>query len=135
MMISILIGVAAAISASCSIGDYISTCNFVPQKTGAFRIVSQGRAAAKGPSQHMVTAQYLVNGMPCKQSVTWRSGTQTAQANCVAQLNAGVAYHVVATTNVQNANHVGPVSISITPTRDAATLRTRPISIHVKTSG
>jgi hypothetical protein len=135
MITSIVIGVAAAMGPSCSLGDYISTCTFIPPRTGAFRIVSEARAAAKGPGPHRLTAEYVVNGMPCKQSATWQSGPQTARANCVATLNAGVPYHVVATTNAQNADHLGRVSISITPTKDAPTLRAGPAAIRIKTSG
>jgi hypothetical protein len=134
VVIAILMGLAAAIAPSCSFGEYISVCNFTPLKTGAFRIVSEARATAKGPAPHTLTAEYVINGMHCRQSETWRSGAQITRANCVAQLNVGAYYHVVATTNAQNADHIGLVSISIAATDAPPTLHAAPASIRIKTS-
>jgi hypothetical protein len=133
-VIAVLMGLAAAIVPSCSFGEYISVCNFAPSKMGSFRIVSEARATAKGPAPHTLTSEYVVNGMHCRQSETWRSGTQITRANCVAQLNVGTYYHVVATTNAQNADHIGRLSISIAPTDAPPTLHAAPASIQIKTS-
>jgi hypothetical protein len=134
-MIVVLLGLAAGFAPDCTVGDYISVCNFRPPASGAFRIVSEARAIAKGSGPHTLISEYMINGMHCRQSGKWRSGAQITRANCVAQLSAGTYYHVVATTNAQNADHVGRVSISITPTGAAPTLHARPASIRVKTSG
>lgn len=128
----ILFGALAAASPSCSLGDYISVCNFTPAGTGAFRIVSESRGVAKGPAPHALTSEYVINGMHCKKSETWPAGSRSARADCVARLNGGTYYHVVATTDAQNADHVGRVSISIMPTHDAPTLHAAPVDIRVK---
>jgi hypothetical protein len=133
MITIVLLALTSAASPTCSFGEYISICNFTPTRAGAFRIISEASAAASGQGPHTLTTQYVVNGMPCTKSVTWRSGKQTVRANCVAELRAGVYYHVVATTGAQHAAHVGRVSISITPTIDMPTLRAAPVSIRVKT--
>lgn len=135
MIASALIGMAAALSPSCSIGDYISVCNFTPPETGAFRIISETRAAAKGPGPHTLTSEYVINGMHCRQLAGWRSGVQIVRANCVARLIGGTYYHVVATTNAQNADHLGQVLITVAPTDSAPTLNEAPVSIRIKTPG
>lgn len=132
MLPLILLGAVAAAGPGCSLGDYISVCNFTPARTSAFRIVSEARGAAKGAAPHVLTSEYVINGMHCRKSESWPSGPQVARADCVAQLNSGTYYHVVATTNAQNADHVGRVSIRITPTRDAPTLHAAPVDIRVK---
>lgn len=132
MIAFLLFGLAAAAGPSCSLGDYISTCNFTPAKTSAFRIVSSAEANARGAGPHRLTTEYSVNGMVCRQSEAWPSGPHRTLASCVALLRAGTYYHVVATTNAQNADHDGRVSIRIEPTQESPTLRSAPVSISVK---
>lgn len=128
----LLFGLVAAASPNCSLGDYISTCNFTPAKTSGFRIASSAEASAKGDGPHRLTTEYSVNGMVCRRSEAWPSGVHRTIASCVALLRAGTYYHVVATTNAQNADHNGRVSIHIEPTSEAPTLRSAPVSISLK---
>jgi hypothetical protein len=123
MIVPVLLALTSAASPTCSFGDYISICNFTPPETGAFRIISAAQARATGSGPHRLSAEYVINGAHCKRSDAWTAGTHTTLATCIAQLKAGTYYHVVATTNAQNADHTGRVSISIEPTREEATLR------------
>jgi hypothetical protein len=132
MIAMMLFGAAATAHPSCTLGDYISVCNFTPAITGSFRIISTSRAIAKGAGPHRLTSEYVINGMRCARSDTWSAGTHSTAASCVAHLTGGTYYHVVATTNAQDADHGGQVSISIGPTHDAPTLHSAPISIRIK---
>jgi hypothetical protein len=49
----------------------------------------------------------------CRRSESWPAGMHAARASCVLPLQAGIYYHVVATTSAQNADHVGQVTIEI----------------------
>lgn len=131
----LLFGLAAAAGPSCSLGDYISICNFTPARTSAFRIASAAEATATGPGPHRLTTEYSVNGMVCRRSEAWPSGAHTTVASCVALLQAGTHYHVVATTNAESADHVGRVAIRFEPTREAPTLRSAPVSVSINPGG
>jgi hypothetical protein len=122
MIFTALLALTSAAAPVCSFGDYISVCNFTPSGTGAFRIASTAQASAQGPGPHRLTSEYVINGLHCRRTDAWAAGSHSTRANCVARLNAGSVYHVVATTNAQNAAHTGRVSIVIEPTRELATL-------------
>lgn len=123
MIVTVLLALGAAAAPACSFGDYISICNFTPPETGAFRIVSAARASADGSGPHRLTSEYVINGLHCRRTEAWAAGAHSTAASCVAQLNTRTYYHVVATTNAQNANHTGRVSIRIEPTSEEASLR------------
>ena len=122
MIALMLFALSAAGSPTCSFGDYISVCNFTPPKSGAFRITASAQANATDPGPHRLTSEYVINGMHCRRSEAWSAGAHNTSATCVAELKAKTYYHVVATTNAQNAAHSGRVSITIEPTRDEPTL-------------
>lgn len=123
MILLLLLALGSPSGPSCSFGDYISICNFTAPRTGAFRIAGIAEARASGSGPHGLTAEYMINGQRCTESETWPEGIHRTFASCVVQLQAGTHYHLVATTNARNAEHIGQVSIDVEPSREQASLR------------
>ncbi len=122
MMLLFLLALGSPSAPSCSFGDYISICNFTAPKTGDFRIAGIAEARASGSGPHRLTAEYMINGQRCTEREAWPAGRHKTSASCVVQLKAATYYHLVATTNAQNADHIGQVLINVEPSREQASL-------------
>jgi hypothetical protein len=111
---------------SCVIGDYMSVCNFVPARSGAYRIASDAQAVAKGVGPHGLSTEYEINGAKCKGEGRWNGRAGTASAPCVVRLEARRFYHIVAVAQAKGADRRGVVGLAIEASSQAPTLAVDP---------